>query len=122
MYKDFDEVIHFSDIPVELRAFENMMKEVPKFNKKSKFIIKEVRSRTRKGYIVINKHKCFKEGHTHLKNYKLCLDVIRCVESESIPRDKSVYFLSSLIRLSNNKRYQVKLEKLIEEKKKTRIY
>lgn len=120
MYKDFDDVVHSYDIPKELWEFENMMKERPKFNKKSKYIIKEVRSRTRTGYIVINKNKEFKEGHTHLKSYKLCKDVIYNVENELIPEGKSIYFLSSLIRLSTNKKYIDKVEKLIQLKKESR--
>lgn len=117
MYKDIDEVIHTYNMPKNLWEFEDMMKETPNFNKKPKFLIKEVRSRTRTGYIVINKNKKFEEGHTHLKSYKLCKEAIKYVESNIIPTNKNIYFLDSLIRLSTDKKYIEKVEMLIQEKK-----
>lgn len=120
MYKDIDDVIHSVDIPEELWEFEELMREVPKFNRKSNFDIRKMQSRTRTGYIVINKNKKFKEGHTHLKNHKLCKLAIYYVENEKLPENKNIYFLSSLIRLSTNKKYIDQIEDLINIKKKVR--
>lgn len=121
MYKDINEVIHATEVPRELWEFEELMREVPKFNRKSNFDIRKVQSRTRTGYIVVNKNKKFKDGHTHLKNHKLCKLAIHYVENEKIPKNKNIYFLSSLIRLSTNKRYIDQVEQVICENKKMRL-
>ncbi|OFH99474.1 hypothetical protein CLOACE_22260 [Clostridium acetireducens DSM 10703] len=63
------------------------------------------------GFIVHNKHKNFKNGHTHVKKYSTCMVMIKLLERKQIPRSKSKYFIDSLIRLSSDKKYTKKIIK-----------
>ena len=63
-------------------------------------------------YIVINKNKQFKVGHTHVTNYKTALWLIKLSEHKSIPHDISLYLLESLIRINSDEEYLRKLKEL----------
>lgn len=58
-----------------------------KIYEKGQFIILEGDSQ----YILMNKHKGFDVGHTHLKNYKTALWLIKLAEHRSIPHHISLY-------------------------------
>ena len=65
----------------------------------------------RNGYIVYNKRKKFEHGHTHLYSLKSCKDAIEFVARRTVPhRATSVYFITSLQRLSDDKYYIEELE------------
>jgi hypothetical protein len=57
------------------------------------------------GYIVHNRHKNFREGHTHVKKYDTCMLMIKLVEKKLIPKSRSKHFIESLIRISNDRKY-----------------
>jgi hypothetical protein len=57
------------------------------------------------GYIVHNRHKNFREGHTHVKKYDTCILMIKLVEKKLIPKSRSKHFIESLIRISNDRKY-----------------
>jgi hypothetical protein len=78
--------------------------------KKKEFIIFSVRN----GFIVYNTKKEFKEGHTHLNNFKACKNAIYFVLNRKIPKDKSKYYLNSLKRISNDKNYIYEIDKILE--------
>jgi len=69
------------------------------------------------GWIVYNTNKPFKEGHTHLRNKNSALAAIDFVHKERIPKKTSIYYLISLIRISNNIEYVAKVSNLIEVRK-----
>lgn len=68
-------------------------------------------------YIVHNTRKEFKDGHTHLYNFKTAKFIIDLCLHKRIPHDLCLYHLESLRRLSDDKEYTRKLEELIHSKK-----
>lgn len=67
-------------------------------------------------YIVVNKTKQFKNGHTHINNYKTALWLIKLSEHQSIPYDIPLYLLESLIRINSDEKYLDKLRGLQKSK------
>lgn len=63
---------------------------------------------SRNGYII---HNYRKEhfSHTHLKNYKTCIYLIRLIHARRIPRNISAYLLESLRRISPDDDYTEKI-------------
>lgn len=61
--------------------------------------------KSKSGYIACNTNKKFKEGHTHLKSYNAAKTAIDLVIKKKIPKSYSVYFLTSLMRISNDIQY-----------------
>ena len=84
-----------------------------KIYEKGQFIILDGDSQ----YILMNKHKGFDIGHTHLKNYKTALWLIKLAEHRSIPHHISLYLLESLIRVSEDEIYVRHLKELQESKR-----
>ncbi|HBF0312723.1 hypothetical protein KWW45_11325 [Clostridioides difficile] len=72
-----------------------------KIYERKEYIIIKVRN----GYIVYNTNKIFEEGHTHLKCYNAAKTAIDLAIKKKIPRSHSLYFLTSLIRISNDINY-----------------
>ena len=77
---------------------------------KKEFMIFQVKE----GYIAYNTKKPFEEGHTHLKNFNAAKKAIELVINKKIPKSTNAYYLTSLIRLTNDEKYMVKIEELIE--------
>lgn len=55
--------------------------------------------------------------HTHLKSKSACNTVIQNVISKKIPKNVGNYYLTSLIRLSDDEKYISKIEELINTRK-----
>ncbi|VIF90547.1 Uncharacterised protein [Clostridioides difficile] len=81
-----------------------------KIYEKNEYIIIKVRN----GYIVYNTNKIFGEGHTHLKSYNAARTVIDLAIRKKIPKSYSIYFITSLKRISNDINYIKSINKLIE--------
>lgn len=64
-------------------------------------------------YIIINKSKQFKDGHTHIRNFKTAKYLIDMVIHGRIPYHLPMYLLVSLRRLSADNIYTQKLQRLI---------
>jgi hypothetical protein len=64
-------------------------------------------------FIVINKDKQFKDGHTHIRNFKTAKYLIDMVIHRRIPYHLPIYLLVSLRRLSADDIYTQKLQRLI---------
>ncbi|HBH1338237.1 TPA: hypothetical protein ACG3IY_001106 [Clostridioides difficile] len=79
------------------------------YEKKEYIIIK-----CKTGYIVYNTNKKFEEGHTHLKSYNAARTVIDLAIKKKIPRSHSVYFITSLKRISNDINYIKSINKIME--------
>ena len=92
-----------------------------KVYERKEFIIFQVKN----GYIAYNTKKAFKEGHTHMKCFKSAKTVIDLVIRKKVPRSNDLYYLTSLIRLSEDLAYITKINDLIkykEEKSKIKYY
>jgi len=68
------------------------------------------------GYVIHNTAKEFESGHTHLKSLEACKCAIDLCIYKKVPRSNSIYFLTSLLRIANDKKYVAELEHLIEIK------
>ncbi|HBG3789803.1 hypothetical protein VXC74_13490 [Clostridioides difficile] len=79
------------------------------YEKKEYIIIK-----SKNGYIVYNTNKKFEEGHTHLKSYNAAKTVIDLAIRKKIPRSNSIYFITSLKRISNDMNYIKSINKLMD--------
>ncbi len=69
-----------------------------KIYERKEFMIFQVKE----GYIVYNAKKSFQEGHTHLKHFEAAKTAIDLVIRKKIPRSTHGYYLTSLIRLSED--------------------
>lgn len=81
-----------------------------KIYEKKEFMIFQVKE----GYVVYNTRKSFQEGHTHLKHFEAAKTAIDLVLNKKIPRSTHGYYLTSLIRLSEDDWYINKIYELIE--------
>ncbi|MEG1409909.1 MAG: hypothetical protein RSD36_08700 [Terrisporobacter sp.] len=81
-----------------------------KVYEKNEFIIFQVKN----GYIAYNTKKGFKEGHTHLRCFESAKTAIDLVIRKKVPRSTDEYYLTSLIRLSEDIVYTRKINELID--------
>ena len=114
------------NITKELYQFEEIMKEIPNFDKsdsakkifeKDEYIILKVNSKNKVGYIVYNTKKSFKKGHTHVKGYSMAKTIINNCIKKKTPKTSNLYLLTSHIRISTDEKYIKRIEELIEAKK-----
>ncbi len=77
--------------------------------KKENFIIVPVCN----DFLIINTDKIFKEGHTHIKDFKIAKMIINFAINKQLP--KNPYFVDNLIRISNNLEYIKRLQQFKEE-------
>ena len=81
--------------------------------KKANFVIYD----SSDGFIVVNKKSDFKSYHTHMKNFHTCKYLIDCCVNKRLPEKRtSNYIIHSLIRLTNDQIYKMKLESMIHTK------
>lgn len=78
------------------------------------YYIQEVRSNTKKGYIIANKNKEFHDGHSHLNNFKAAKYVLNLAVKEKMPHDLDTYRMISLYRILEDGPFREKVLKLIE--------
>ena len=102
--------------------YEKIMSEIPNFNKRKdnstviyrrgNYIIIKTK---KKSYIVINKKKSFKQGHTHTKDFKYSKSLIDLAIRKKLPRKANKKVITSLIRISDDKNYIKNLEEYRKE-------
>lgn len=80
-----------------------------KVYEKNEFIIIQVKN----GYIAYNTKKAFEEGHTHLRCFTSAKTAIDLVIRKKVPRSTDKYYLTSLIRLSEDIVYIKKINELM---------
>ena len=73
-------------------------------------------------YIIHNTKKEFSIGHTHINNYKTAVFLIDLSLHKSVPKHICNYFLESLCRISDDKKYTDKLRELIRKREMERKY
>ena len=93
-----------------------------KIYERKEFMIFQVKE----GYIVYNAKKSFQEGHTHLRHFEAAKTAIDLVIRKKIPRSTQRYYLTSLMRLSDDDIYINKIKELMESRtqkgKKDKFY
>lgn len=85
-----------------------------KIYERKEFMIFQVKE----GYVVYNTKKSFQEGHTHLKHFEAAKTAIDLVINKKVPKSTDGYYLSSLIRISDDDKYISKINELIESREK----
>lgn len=83
-----------------------------KIYERKEFMIFKVKN----GYIVYNAKKSFQEGHTHLRHFEAAKTAIDLVIRKKIPRSTQRYYLTSLMRLSDDDIYINKIKELMESR------
>lgn len=68
-------------------------------------------------YIVVNRNKVFREGHTHIKSFGTAEYVINMARYRRLPRHLSPYLLTSLVRITDDAEYAEKIRGLISAKR-----
>lgn len=82
------------------------------YRKKNFIILK-----TKNSFIVYNKKKKFKEGHTHTNNYNYAKSLIDLCIRKKLPRRPQKRIMESLKRLTNDYKYLEKLKEFEEKRK-----
>ena len=106
----------------------NLMQEKPNFNHEKyvadkriyqheEFIILQVKSKNKIGYIAQNTKKPFEEGHTHLNSLNMAKTIINNVINKKRPKTNNIYLLESHIRLSEDEKYISYINGLIDIKR-----
>lgn len=89
-----------------------------KVYEKSSYIIFRVKN----GFIVYNTKKQFSEGHTHMKSFKASKTLIDLAINKKIPRSNSKYYMTSLLRISNDEKFSKQINEIIQVKKQKTKY
>lgn len=74
------------------------------------------------GYIVYNRKKDFKDGHTHINNFKTAKYIAYLSLYKRKPKGKlSPYLIESIIRISDDKKYKEYIKKFERGRKIRRV-
>ena len=87
-----------------------------------------VRKTTDGGFVVVNTKSSY-DCHSHVKSVQAGKALCKLAAKHKLPKNNDLYFIESLIRLTNNKKYLCELNKLkndivnnnIIESKKSKI-
>ncbi|WP_254865270.1 hypothetical protein [Solibacillus isronensis] len=85
--------------------------------KKDEFIIIPFYKGRKQEFMVVNTKKEFKNGHTHLKSFKMAKYLINLARCQKINSGLRPYLLTSLTRISADREYIQKLEELLAVKR-----
>lgn len=114
--KNIEEKEKFTKIDEEYR---NMMSEIPNFNKKKDNSTVIYRRRNyiiiknhKKSYIVINRKKSFKNGHTHTRDFKYSKSLIDLSVRKKLPRKSNKKIIISLLRIADDEKYIKALQEI----------
>ena len=99
---------------ISYKSYQNKSNNSQTIYRKKNFII----LKTSNSFIVYNKKKRFKEGHTHTNNYNYAKSLIDLCIRKKMPRRPQKRIMESLKRLTNDYKYLEKLEKYEREKGK----
>lgn len=126
-YRDADEVIKTTELSRDLYLYDQQMREIPNFNHEKdcskkifeheNYIILEVKSKNKIGYIIHNTNLPFEKAHTHLNSYKMAKTIIDNCLKKKRPKTNNLYLLSSHARVSDDEKYIKMINELIDAKK-----
>lgn len=66
----------------------------------------------RNGFVIYNTNKKFKDGHTHIKSFKMAKTLIDCAIHLQTPKTRNPYLLHSLVRISEDESYKAMIQEL----------
>ena len=72
--------------------------------------------RFKRGYIVYNTKKNFKNGHTHIQSFDMAKTIIDNNIRKKRPKTNSIYLIESHIRVTNDSKYKKMLQELLASK------
>lgn len=72
------------------------------------FVIKKTKD---DGYVVVNLNASY-ECHSHVKSIQAGKALCKLAAKRKVPRNQDLYFIESLIRLTNNKKFLTELKQL----------
>ena len=72
--------------------------------------------RVKRGYIVYNTKKNFKNGHTHIQSFDMAKTIIDNNIRKKRPKTNSIYLIESHIRVTNDSKYKKMLKELLASK------
>lgn len=72
------------------------------------FVIKKTKD---EGYVVVNLNASY-ECHSHVKSIQAGKALCKLAAKRKVPRNQDLYFIESLIRLTNNKKFLTELKQL----------
>lgn len=72
--------------------------------------------RVKKGFVIINKKKHFKDGHTHIKSFGTAKYLIDRAIKKQAPNHLSKRMLVSLIRITDDDEFRNKVQALLDNK------
>ena len=72
--------------------------------------------RVKRGYIVYNTKKNFKNGHTHIQSFDMAKTIIDNNIRKKSPKINSIYLIESHIRVTNDSKYKKMLQELLASK------
>lgn len=109
-------------ITEDLYIFDDLMKQIPNHDKtegaKKIFERKEyIILGMKKGYIVYNQNKSFKEGHTHIRSYDVAKTIIDNCINRKRPKTNNIYLLESHVRIAADEKYISGIKELINSKR-----
>ena len=109
--------------PIKNKVCSNNIVEfqIPKSNKtadaeKNYEIEGYIILRVKRGYIVYNTKKNFKNGHTHIQSFDMAKTIIDNNIRKKRPKTNSIYLIESHIRVTNDSKYKKMLEELLASK------
>lgn len=73
-----------------------------------------VRKTTDGGFVVVNTKSNY-ECHSHVKSVQAGKALCKLAAKHKLPKNNDLYFIESLIRLTNNKKYLCELKKLRDD-------
>jgi len=73
-----------------------------------------VRKTTDGGFVVVNTKSSY-ECHSHVKSVQAGKALCKLAAKHKLPKNNDLYFIESLIRLTNNKKYLCELKKLRDD-------
>lgn len=73
-----------------------------------------VRKTTDGEFVVVNTKSSY-ECHSHVKTVQAGKALCKLAAKHKLPKNKDLYFIESLIRLTNNKKYLCELKKLRDD-------
>ena len=75
------------------------------------FVVKKT---TDGGFVVVNTKSSY-EHHSHVKTIQAGKALCKLAAKHKLPKNNDLYFIESLIRLTNNKKYLCELNKLRDD-------
>ncbi len=79
------------------------------------FVIKKTKE---DGYVVVNLNASY-DCHSHVKSIQAGKALCKLAAKRKVPRNRDLYFIESLIRLSNNRKFLIEKKKFKKDIEKT---